>query len=90
MQKNKDIEKNLSPKDFADWFMMSPERYYRRLYAQHALSNTINELKELASDALSSQTGFAYKIKGEMSQREDAKDPEEEALVMVSGEIKAQ
>lgn len=90
MQKNKDFKETLSSAQFTDWFMKSPERYYRRLYAQHSLTNTVGELKDIATDALSSQTEFAYKIKGDKSDREDEKDPEEEALVMVSGDIKAQ
>lgn len=34
--------------------MESPERYYRRLFAQHKLTDTTEDLKNLALDALSS------------------------------------
>lgn len=54
IQKSGKIEKSITIQEITTYFSESPERYYRRLIAQHKLAHTIEELRELATDALES------------------------------------
>lgn len=74
----------LSGAIWENWFISSPERYYRRLYAQHNIASTIETLKKVASDALDTDAGFDYTIDKRTSEQED-EDSDENAVVMVTG-----
>lgn len=65
--KDSDLESKLSSKvsetEWHSWFSENPERYYRRLYAEYSITNSLEDLKKYASDALDTEYNFDYTIK---------------------------
>ena len=65
MIEDKDLSSKLSSgeirsSEWHGWFINNQERYYRRLFASHYLKQTIDDLKLLAKDALSTLHEFDY------------------------------
>lgn len=83
------LGKEVQDGEWESWFEKNPIRHFRRKYAEHALTSSLQELKLIARDALSEMQGFDYTIKGEKSEVEDD-NPNEASLVMVSGQVKHQ
>lgn len=85
LRTDKKILDKMKTKEWHNWFQESPQRHYRRLYATHLVDGSLDALKNLAEDALTSNTDFGYVIKTQTSELEDVN--QEPALVMVSGSV---
>lgn len=62
------LGKSVSDNTWYDWFRVNPVRHYRRMFAEHFLSDSLTELKNTANDALTSVVDFDYTIKGKKSE----------------------
>lgn len=63
LRNDKKLLDKLKPTEWQNWFQESPQRHYRRLYATAFENGSLESLKDLAEDALLSNTDFNYVVK---------------------------